>query len=518
MFKVLLVDDEVFVRKGLQELIPWGELGYVIAGEADNGEEALVVCESLKPDLIITDIRMPVQDGLDLIRNAKEQGMDPVFIIVSGFHDFKYAQQALRYGVHDYILKPIDEEELAVTLKKLAAKITLKRLTALAPGRPAADSILEKLVEGHIQEKDAEEYAAALGMEALSSFAYIIAEVHYQPESPAIGLKEMKEAISQWDKSGAEWPVLEQRGGQYGILALPDRLAGCAGSLFAALQSLRLFMSRHLKRAVSLYAGMTVHSLTHIRSSYLSANDTAKHKFAEDGEGVILHERIDGKPLYMLDMDQDLYSRLMLQLEENDMGAAVRTIDSIFQLFHAQRYSTGAVLNSLTRCIIGMVRVMKEMDGNEGTVPSMKDMTDWENRSWSLQGLKEQFIQVMTEASSEIARLRKEQTKGGIEKIKKYIESHYNENISLKSISSKFFMNPVYLGQLFRKSYGLYFNDYLLGLRVQEAKKLLRQTDLRMYEVAERVGFQNADYFVTQFEKLEHMSPTEYRNKLIGKK
>jgi two-component system response regulator YesN len=88
------------------------------------------------------------------------------------------------------------------------------------------------------------------------------------------------------------------------------------------------------------------------------------------------------------------------------------------------------------------------------------------------------------------------------------------ENISLKSIAAQFYMNPVYLGRLFRKSYNQYFNEYLLNLRIQEAQKLLRQTDLRMYEVAARIGFQNADYFVTQFEKIVNMSPTAYRNLL----
>ncbi|MNE88960.1 Bifunctional transcriptional activator/DNA repair enzyme AdaA [compost metagenome] len=102
--------------------------------------------------------------------------------------------------------------------------------------------------------------------------------------------------------------------------------------------------------------------------------------------------------------------------------------------------------------------------------------------------------------------------------MKKYIDTHYKENIYLKGIAAEFHMNPVYLGQLFRKSYGIYFNEYLLSLRIEEAKRLLRQTKKRMYEIAELVGFQNADYFATQFEKLENMTPTDYRNMRIEKK
>lgn len=518
MFKVLLVDDEVFVRKGLQELIDWEQLGYVVAGEAENGEEALAMMESLRPDLVITDIRMPVLDGLELIRSVMETGgLDPIFIIISGYHDFKYAQQALRYGVHDYVLKPIDDEELSAALKKLAGKIGMKRLGALAAEKQMASAVLEMLVQEHPEIGDVNQYAAALGLKALSPYAYAIVEFHYNPDVDAPGIKAVQEVLSHRDKRGEDIPVFEQQPGKYGILITADYLANFGGNLHAGLLSLRSSLLKHLNTPVSLYAGETVHNLAHVRQSYLTAVEASRHKYAQEKEGVILHQQIADKPLHVLDMDQGLFNQLMVQLEENDVAGFTKTINSMFRLFHAQRFAPSAVGNSIRRCVISMIQVIKEMDGGETIPRAMQDMMSWEGRNWSLQRLKEQFIVAMTEAAGYVTQLRKEQAKGGIEKIKKYIDIHYNENISLRSIATKFYMNPVYLGQLFRKSYGVYFNDYLLKLRVQEAKKLLRQTDLRMYEVAERVGFQNADYFVTQFEKLEHMSPTEYRNRLIGK-
>lgn len=128
MLKIVLADDEVFVRKGLIELIPWEEMKFTIVGEANNGKEALEMIKDLEPDLVITDIRMPLVDGLDLIRSVKEHSqLDPFFIIISGYNDFNYAQQALRYGVHDYIMKPIDEEEMTAALRKLTYSIIEKR-------------------------------------------------------------------------------------------------------------------------------------------------------------------------------------------------------------------------------------------------------------------------------------------------------------------------------------------------------------------------------------------------------
>jgi two-component system response regulator YesN len=162
MFKVLLVDDEVYVRKGLLELIQWESLKFSIVGEANNGAEALDMMEQLEPDLVITDIRMPILDGLDLIRSVNEHaGLDSIFIIISGFHDFKYAQQALRYGVHDYILKPIDEEEMTATLRKLSYAMGRKRIATLTNDDLTTSAIMEALVQENLQAEDAEPYAAA---------------------------------------------------------------------------------------------------------------------------------------------------------------------------------------------------------------------------------------------------------------------------------------------------------------------------------------------------------------------
>lgn len=157
------------------------------------------------------------------------------------------------------------------------------------------------------------------------------------------------------------------------------------------------------------------------------------------------------------------------------------------------------------------------MDGEEKRIISLPAMTNWEKYNLTLDELKRLFTNYLLEGAVVIQELRKENMKGDIYKLKAYVEKNYHENISLKSIASKFYMNPVYLGQLFKKTFGVYFKEYLLTLRIDEAKNLLRKTDLRVYEIAEKVGFGSTDYFVTQFEKVSKMTPTEYRNQLLKK-
>ncbi|MFC0214462.1 response regulator [Paenibacillus chartarius] len=521
MYKVMIVDDEMFVRKGLMNLIDWASLGYEICAEAENGQEALELMALYEPDVVITDIRMPVLDGLNLIRTVtSERGKQPLFMIISGYHDFAYAQQALRYGVQDYVLKPIDEEELAGALRKMESSLSMNQLSRITGAKQLTGPILETLIKGELSDSDAQRLAAAIRAESNSRFVYIAAELHpADPEAhpPVWTAQQMADVLSNSAALGAAGypiPVHEQAPGLFGIL-LDMRYADRSADAF--LQALHMELELGLKTPVTLYAGTVVSDIGQVKSSYQAANEALAYKYAEDGTKVIFIEKVRGTPLYYFDLDAELYTMLLERLEEGDEEQYLKALNLIFLEFRTKRFSPNAVSGSILRAVIGVINIIREMEGSEKELAHVASLMDWQSRHVRLQSLKQLLAAFLKEADRYIAILRRDRCNGGIDKIKKYIEAHYMENINLKSIAASFYMNPVYLGQLFRKTYGVYFNEFLLGLRIGEAKKLLRQTDLRMYEVAEKVGFQNADYFVTQFEKLEHMTPTDYRNKLRGK-
>ncbi|ALS29881.1 two-component system response regulator [Paenibacillus sp. 32O-W] len=524
MYKVLLVDDEVFVRKGLINLIDWRSLGFEICGEADNGADALEMMKRLGPDVVITDIRMPVLDGLELIRTVTtEWARSPVFIIVSGYHEFTYAQQALRYDVHDYILKPIDEGELTAMLAKLAGMLGAKKLNSLAGEKIVTGTLLETLVKDRYAGEEAAQFAAALRMEPTGRFVYALAELHPETDSgTGAGGWPVEEAVAALqpvaERIGRPIPVHIHQPGLIGLLLDVSRITSATGDMEAVYRSVQAALSEARGAPVTLYVGGEVGRIGDVHSSCRTAHQAMSYQFAEGETPVLLYDRVAGTALYYFDIDSELYAQLLEQLEENDKEAYSASIDRLFRHFREKRFAPGAVSNAIARCVIGVINVIRAMDGSEKELASLPAIMDWQSRRVRLPGLKRLFAAFMEEAADYIARLRRQQSKAGIEKIRKYIETHYMENISLKSIAAKFYMNSVYLGQLFRKTYGVYFNDYLLGIRIGEAKRLLRQTDCRMYEIAEKVGFQNADYFVTQFEKLERMTPTDYRNKLLGKK
>ncbi|MFE6076568.1 response regulator [Paenibacillus sp. NPDC057886] len=516
MLKVLLVDDEIYVRKGMHELISWDDLDMKIVGEAENGLEALKMVECLQPDVIITDIRMPILDGLELIRAVEMlPHLEPVFIIISGYHDFKYAQKAIRYGVHDYILKPVDDEEMTATLRKLTDMIYKKRKKLLLAEEQASNIMLEDMIKGNVRMEDEHRYAEVMGINRHSGLLYALIELQTGMHEKKVSLKKLREALHSLGDSSVNKFVIEQQRGRFGLLLLLNEHENGGAGLMDKLNRIHMALTEQLNVDIGLYAGTIAREISGVPQSYQEAEEAAKHKFAENG-GVVLYAQIKDKPLYVFDVNQDDVDQLILGLEERKQHTYREIVDDMFQLFHVRRFTPQAVSGSLLRCITGILAVAKEMGGNDEGLQRLKKLAEQDHGGWNLRLMKDCFLMALEEAEVYIACLRIEQSKGDINKIKRYIDSHYTENISLKSIAAHFYMNPVYLGRLFRKSYSIYFNEYLLSLRIQEAKKLLRQTDMRMYEIAARVGFQNADYFVTQFEKLVKLSPTEYRNALNG--
>jgi len=520
MRKAILVDDEIFARKGLIELIPWERHGFEVVAEAEDGEDALVLIERLRPDVVFTDIRMPVLDGFQLIQQVRESGNNKTkFIIISGHGDFKYTQQAVRFGIEDYLLKPIDENELIETLDRIAASLDDESSWNETGNRLLQTSMFERLLSGQEDERFLDETARMLGVPKDRPMRYVAAEINDMPSS--LSLDRRMEQIERIRQTIVE--IAAGRAGQndgfayvrgsaeigfliYGETATPYVQWLCA-ELVAAI-------ARQAVGTMRMYAGSIVSGLSRLRESFFSVSEAKEYKFVQPEADVLIYEDVKEIGLTYKEMDSALYAELMESVEERDEKAIKALTDRLFAFFAEQRLSPESIQASISRCLHGATRIIQTMDGDENEIGCFLSLMHWHHEPRTPQGLKELFFGFLAECSDYVSELRSTRTKGDIGKIKHYIESHYSENISLKSIAKKFYMNPVYLGQLFKKAYGVYFNEFLLRIRINEAKKQLRQTDYKVYEIAANVGFGNADYFVSQFEKVEGKTPTEYKNEI----
>ena len=521
MYKVLIVDDEMYVRKGLINLMDWSSLQYEICGEAENGEQALGLIQQLAPDLVIIDIRMPVMDGLELIRQVKAEGEhQPMFIILSGHPDFSYAQQAFRYNVSDYILKPVDEQELTTTLKKVANTLNQQQLLSITRDKPLVETVIESLLQTEPGDQVMEQIAQVLELPLSSAYTYVIAEMQDElPHRQVDYLPALQAVLQQEFQHESSLLLVHVRAyNQYGLMLPESWLAQRSEDERTSYTRLRSRLQKELDIEIALFIGKQVPHLKKIALSAASAEESLNYRFATEAEGVYLAEELSGKPLYYFDVDEELHTKLIYGLEANERESYEAAVEAIFQMFQDRQFAPGAITNTVRRVLISVINIIRQLEGDEKELSFFNEVFQWQDKYRSLAQLRRVFLAFIGEASEYIADKRGEKSEGNIEKVKKYIDTHYRENIYLKGIAADFYMNPVYLGQLFRKQYGVYFNEYLLSLRIEEAKRLLRQTKKRMYEIAELVGFQNADYFATQFEKLEQMTPTDYRNKMIGKK
>ncbi|MBB3108060.1 two-component system response regulator YesN [Paenibacillus phyllosphaerae] len=518
MHKVLIVDDEIFVRKGLINLIDWPSLQFEICGEAENGAQALTLIQQRSPDLVIVDIRMPVLDGLELIRQVIAQGgHQPLFIILSGYPDFSYAQQAFRYNVSDYILKPVNEQEIAATLKRIATTLNQKQLLSMTREKPLVEIIIESLVQAEPEEQVMTQIAHTLELPLTSSYSYVIAEIQDKLPHREIDYMQPLQSLLQrfFHLEGQPLLIHVRAYNQYGFIVPPLWQDEHYGSERMGYMKLHQCLEDHLSTEIALFAGHKVDQLKKIVHSRTSADECLKYRFAVGFNGVFMAAELLDQPLYYYDVDEELHSKLIYEVEANHKEGYNGAIDAIFLAFKERYFTPGAVANTVRRSMIATINIIRQLEGNEEDLAWLQELMNWQTKYRNLDQLRSVFTNFIAEAAAYIAKQRGEKSNGSIEKVKKYIDGHFRENIYLKGIAAEFHMNPIYLGQLFRKNYGMYFNEYLLTLRIEEAKRLLRQTKKRMYEIAELVGFQNADYFATQFEKLEKMKPSDYRNKMI---
>lgn len=511
MNKVFLVDDDYYVRKGLLELIDWTKCGYEVIGEADNGEDAIELVKHDKPDLVVTDIRMPVVDGLDLIKELIEStDLNPHFIIISGYNDFEYAQRAMRYGVHDFILKPIDKEEFETTLKRLAIDIRKEKMIEKTHKKSIAISTLNQLLKGKVEMAKVDKYIRDLNLKQVSKMRYMFVEIN----DFYADLSEISDVIQgeiEFMTQNDQVIIKEHSEGCFGTLVTDKHLGLYSQNIKHFVTRLQLELSRKLNKEVRLYLGEQVKYPYQIRDSYQKALETLQYKYTIKADEPIFYDDIKNKRINYIKLDQSRYDQLMEFVNEYRVEGIQQSIEEIFDDFQTKMFALDAIRTTINRCVHEVIRNIKIREGSEYELATLHSMLNWEDRPLTLEQIKNIFTEFVLEGSAYISKLNQDRMKGSIHQIKEYVDNHYHENLTLKDIAKKFYMNPAYLGQLFKKEYGVYFRDYNRQVRINEAKKRLRQTDLRVYEIAEEVGFENPDYFVTQFRKEVGMTPTRYR-------
>lgn len=486
--KVILIDDEIWIREGLKVQIPWSELGLVMAGEASTGTEGLALVEKVKPDIILTDIAMPELGGLDLLEIINRTYPQIVTIVISGYAEFNYARQALIHNAFDYLLKPFDDETLAATMAR--AKQQAIALRNEKAGRQLTEPLPADL--------GAEEIEAALLR------AYPSLRLTYPVQFTVV----------QWSsKHSHEFEAeiadcIERiRVGSIPLLLLHNkdsfRLVAVHPVSAPIQESERLFENKTFQVGI----GARVTRRSELKTSYEQALRSLEYCGWLGDLSTISYEHIH-KRAQILVLNDEFIHDFIARLESDGIN---QLLPWFYSWLDRQLDNSLYTLASIRKAILElMVIISRRYRKTNEPVSSLFDQSvSIPANSVSRSDFKERFRRLIEQV---IALLNQgKSTKRTIEAIKEYMDDNYAEEINLKSVAQLFFLNPAYLSRLFKQEYGKNFNEYIFHLKMKKAEKLLADKSLKIELISEMCGFESTKYFFKRFKLYFGCTPSEYR-------
>lgn len=535
MLKIMIVDDELYFREALKVSIPWNELGFNVCAEAKNGRDALEKALKLNPDIMIVDINMPIMDGLELVRNVNEKGLDCKIIILTGHSEFNYAKQAVQLGVNNYILKPVDDEELIRSLietkktieKEASIKIEVSTLRQqVKDSLPLLkDKLLNELIQGNLIR---DKHETMKKMEYLSinmnSEYYQVAAIELEYEE-SHGWNDEDKQLWKFAVSNISSEVLSEQYVFDICYDADDRICIIVGTkemenksdisplLYNRLEMIKNAVQKHLNFTVSIGAGNVKNDLFDIHASYKEAIVALKNKLTVGKNNVISYSTVSDSIIKRNLFTGEHRSRLLLNLRTADETEVQKLIRQIF----IEMYDENVHHEILFVVCIELVAVCLEYIVEAGL--SLKDILP-NNRLNIIEELQSKgSIDEMEGWIEEIYRHTMEMTKRSrsskvsklITEVKNYIADNYqNDSLSIDEIASKLFVNYAHLCFIFKRDTGVTINEYLTELRIKKAKELLDNGNILVLDVASKVGYADANYFGKCFKKYYGLAPSKY--------
>jgi len=530
LYRVLLVDDEEEIREGIIRKIDWEGLGYTIVGDAENGLEALEKAEHLHPDVVMTDIKMPFMDGLELGEKLQTAMPSTKLIIFSGFDDFEYAQKAIKLNVAEYVLKPINSAELIETLKKLKLQldrefdekrdVEILRRNYMDSLPVMREQFLVGLLEGRISEVrliaqakrfDLNLQAANWAVALVRADAVPKSEIalHGEVELIPISLKcTVDEILGNYctftDFLYSDCVVM---------IAELEPLSGIV-PLMNGMNEICKSAERVLGVRVTGGVGTMCASLSEIRHSYREAQNALDYSAALGA----------GKAIYIGDVEPD--TSVKLQFDERDEREIINAIkmgseeeisnqiSALFTRFEKMLLPLSQYQIYLMEIMTSLLRVIRAYE--LGTEEIFGENFNYVNTITALRSpadMKKWCVESCIKISSMIKRERVDSTKLLAQNAKQYIADHFqNAELSVESLCSFLHVSPAYFSTVFKRETGMSFVAYLTEVRLREAVSLLNTTDDKTYIIAEKVGYTEPNYFSYVFKKKFGVSPSKYRN------
>lgn len=521
MWKMILADDEGVIRGGLKLLLDWEALEVEIVGEAGDGAELLAKIREEKPDLVVTDIRMPKLTGLEVIRRCQEMEEAPKFIFISGYEEFSYAKEAVRFGAVDYLLKPVGVEELRAAVKKAVSQLVdHQTVDIFRKDKNELQQVFQDMNDGY--EYAEEELYQRFARARLSVEDCIYVGVCFS----LIEDEKLKGQMSYEQQGLLRFGVYnrimeELKGRRLGFLVKKEEYICDAIAVIprahkedfieALLMPVREKVQQELKIRLCMGIGTPVEEIRQWQLSHKSAKFACELYYFEE-EPVIDFSKIQREYTVSFEDFHQILELAFRQIAAKDpeaIGTIERELNAIESIHYGNRYAavnrvlifSGSLLEKLFA--VELVKGDFTQRQNElqeairylGTYAQVKE--------WLMEYYRGLLADIFADSSRRAT--------GEILDVQNYIREHYNQDLSLRELAEVACVSPTYFSALFKKETGENYKSYVTRIRMEEAIKLVLKTDLKTYEIAEAVGYNNVRRFVDAFKNSYQMSPMDYR-------
>lgn len=555
MYTVLVAEDEFEVREAIVSGTDWAGLGFQVTDSAENGQEAWELFAKGAPDLLLTDIRMPFMDGLQLAERVKRQYPGTRVVILSGYDEFEYAQRALKLSVDEYVLKPFSSGDLANVLAKVrtvldeeaAEKRDMEQLREhYRRSLPVLrENFLATLMMRPLKRKELEEKSALYDIQ-LTGVSFQVAVVSLDAAGPreqgqtgaVLGGEPRREQAPSTISEDQELllfaslniaeEIVESRNlgrvflhqGQVVLLTIAQQgdLQAVSAATMAAAEEIRQAIERYLKQTVTIGIGVVIQEPAGLSYSYKDAVLALDYRVILGGNRVISIADVEQRHVEKVRFDELKEQSLVRCLKTGTAEELKEIVEGLFQGLAEAPVSVKEYQLYLMEIVTAVLRAAKDADADLDDLfgDNMATLAEL-YRFRTLAEAKAWLLGICTRLMGSIAVVRQSAFHNLVEEAIAYTRTNFGDSeLSINKVCGRLHISAGYFSSIFKKETKLTFIAYLQHIRMEAAKELLRTTDLRALEIAEKVGYAEPNYFSFSFKKHVGMSPKEYRSSVKG--
>lgn len=499
MYKILLADDEPIITKGLKAIIDWEDYGFEIAYTAESGEDALAYLINHPIDILITDILMGEMSGLDLVEEVNKIKPEIKSIVLTGYQEFEYIKQGLLLGIENYLLKPVDEEELLTTIQNTGRKLNSIVNTGQQHGEATLlDNTLWNYLTGEIDQHDFHERLLLYSIK-FNEKLYNVSILNIEHFQDGEILNKVRSFIEQNYSALCLFSPFQEIVIIYGGYDEEDLLR----------QNQNLVEHLHKEElGIGLFylsMGKVVNTLDGFEDSFANARENSLLQLNFEPNVLISYKNA---------MDRQEEIKRQKEIKENIVKKLMNAedvflleIDQFFEnLTQQSNLISPQVVKKYTFDLICYIHYSIQHDDFSQYTAAVERIV-YSTEICQMTTILKEYCHDLLQAIHQHTHSRSPI----VQNVLQYIHSHYHEGLSLKTLGQQFHINAIYLGQLFQKEVGLVFSEYLNRYRLEKAKELLKTTHYRAGEIGKKVGYSDTTYFYKQFKKNIGTTPSEWR-------